>query len=235
MKIYPAMDLLDGKVVRLYRGKRDRMKVYGDPLEIALELSKYFDKVHIIDLNGAFEGEQKNMDLIKKVMEETKLRVQLGGGFRDYRSVERAYRMGVENVIIGTKALDLDFVRILSRDFDGITVSLDSVKGRFGKLGWVNSENASVVELFMKLRGMVRRFIYTITEKDGTLSGLSENDVRRFWEDEEFIYAGGITKMEDLILLEKIGFSGAVVGKALYERKLDLEELGKFDGSSLRS
>ena len=233
VKIYPAMDLLDGKVVRLYRGDRRKFKVYGEPLDTARMFSKYFDKIHIVDLDGAFSGQQRNIDLVRRIIDETGLRVQIGGGFRDYGSVERAYKIGVENVIIGTKALDEDFMKIVTRDFDGITVSIDSIIGRVGRFGWMECEDTSVFELFMKLRDIVKRFIYTITEKDGTLSGVDENDVRKFWNDEEFIYAGGVSKIDDLNLLKKIGFSGVIIGKAIYEGRLNMKELWVWEQNTI--
>ncbi|NJE04762.1 1-(5-phosphoribosyl)-5- ((5-phosphoribosylamino)methylideneamino)imidazole-4-carboxamide isomerase [Thermococcus sp. M36] len=222
MEVYPAIDLMNGKAVRLYKGRREDVKVYGEPLEIAERFAGLVDKIHIVDLDGAFEGFPRNLDVVRRIIEETGLRVQLGGGFRTYEAIARAYEIGVENVIIGTKAFDLDFLERVTADFDGITVSLDSKGGRVAVKGWVES-GMEVREAYELLRDYVNRFVYTSVERDGTLTGIEE--IERFWESEEFIYAGGVSSVDDLGKLAEIGFSGAIVGKALYEGLVTLEEL----------
>jgi len=222
MDVYPAIDLMNGRAVRLYKGKRERFKVYGDPVEIAGRFARLVDKIHVVDLDGAFEGFPKNLDVVEKIIRETGLRVQLGGGLRSYKAVERAYEIGVENAIIGTKAFDLEFLARITDDFDGITVSLDSRGRRIAVKGWLES-GIPVREAYETLRDYVDRFIYTSVERDGTLTGIEE--IERFWNDEEFIYAGGVSSADDLLKLEEIGFSGVIVGKALYEGKASLEEL----------
>ncbi|WP_258084151.1 1-(5-phosphoribosyl)-5-((5-phosphoribosylamino)methylideneamino)imidazole-4-carboxamide isomerase [Thermococcus thermotolerans] len=222
MEVYPAIDLMSGKAVRLYKGRRGDVKVYGDPVKIAERFAELVDKIHIVDLDGAFEGFPRNLDVVEGIIEETGLRVQLGGGLRSYEAIERAYEIGVENVIIGTKAFDLEFLRRITDDFDGITVSLDSRGGRIAIKGWLE-EGMPVREAYETLRAYVDRFIYTAVERDGTLTGIEK--IERFWESEEFIYAGGVSSAEDLRWLAEIGFSGTIVGKALYEGLVSLEEL----------
>ncbi|EEB74481.1 1-(5-phosphoribosyl)-5-((5-phosphoribosylamino)methylideneamino)imidazole-4-carboxamide isomerase [Thermococcus sp. AM4] len=222
MDVYPAIDLMNGRAVRLYKGKREEVKVYGDPVEIAGRFSEFVDKIHVVDLDGAFEGFPKNLGVVERIIRETGLRVQLGGGLRSYEAVERAYEIGVENAIIGTKAFDLEFLARITNDFEGIIVSLDSKGGRIAVKGWLES-GIPVREAYETLRGYVDRFIYTSVERDGTLTGIEE--IKRFWNNEEFIYAGGVSGIEDLLKLEEIGFSGVIVGKALYEGKVSLEEL----------
>ncbi|NJE25177.1 1-(5-phosphoribosyl)-5- ((5-phosphoribosylamino)methylideneamino)imidazole-4-carboxamide isomerase [Thermococcus sp. MV5] len=223
MRIYPAIDLMSGKAVRLYKGKKESVKVYGDPVEIAKDFAKLLDKIHVVDLDGAFEGKPKNLDVVRRIIEETGLRVQVGGGFRDYESIAKAYSIGVENVIIGTKAFDLEFLEKVTQDFEGITVSLDARGGRIAVKGWLEESSISVEEAYEMLRKYVNRFIYTAIEKDGTLTGIEK--IERFWDREEFIYAGGVSSVEDVLKLKEIGFSGAIVGKALYEEKISLEEI----------
>ncbi|AHF79910.1 1-(5-phosphoribosyl)-5-((5-phosphoribosylamino)methylideneamino)imidazole-4-carboxamide isomerase [Thermococcus paralvinellae] len=223
MRIYPAIDLMGGKAVRLYKGRKDKVKVYGDPVEIAKGFAEYVDKIHIVDLDGAFTGKPQNLDVAQRIIEETELKVQIGGGFRDYGSVEKAYKIGVENVIIGTKAFDLEFLEKITEDFDGITVSLDARGGRIAVKGWLEESSLKVEEAYEMLRKYVSRFIYTAIEKDGTLTGIES--IERFWDKEEFIYAGGVSSVSDVLKLKEIGFSGAIVGKALYEGKVRLEEL----------
>ncbi|NJE61122.1 1-(5-phosphoribosyl)-5-((5-phosphoribosylamino)methylideneamino)imidazole-4-carboxamide isomerase [Thermococcus sp. 21S7] len=222
MEVYPAIDLMGGKAVRLYKGRRKDVKVYGDPVEIAERFAELVDKIHIVDLDGAFEGFPKNLHVVERIIRETGLRVQLGGGLRSYEAVAKAYEAGVENVIIGTKAFDLEFLRRITDDFDGITVSLDSMGGNVAVRGWLES-GMEVKEAYELLRSYVNRFVYTSVERDGTLTGIEE--IEMFWESEEFIYAGGVSSAGDLRRLAEIGFSGTIVGKALYEGLVSLEEL----------
>lgn len=223
MRVYPAIDLMSGKAVRLYKGKKESVKVYGDPVEIAKDFAKLVDKIHIVDLDGAFEGKPNNLDVMRRIIEETGLKIQVGGGFRDYESIVKAYSIGVENVIIGTKAFDLEFLEKVTQDFEGITVSLDARGGRIAVKGWEEESSITVEEAYEMLKKYVDRFIYTAIEKDGTLTGIEK--IERFWGREKFIYAGGVSSVEDVIKLKEIGFSGAIVGKALYEEKISLEEI----------
>ncbi|WP_297416813.1 1-(5-phosphoribosyl)-5-((5-phosphoribosylamino)methylideneamino)imidazole-4-carboxamide isomerase [Thermococcus sp.] len=222
MEVYPAIDLMDGRAVRLYRGRRESVKVYGDPVMIAERFAELVNKIHIVDLDGAFEGFPRNLDVVKRIIEETGLRVQFGGGLRSYEAVARAYEAGVENVIIGTKAFDIEFLREVTDDFEGVTVSLDSRGGRVSVMGWLESR-MDVKEAYELLRDYVNRFVYTSVERDGTLTGIEE--IERFWKSEEFIYAGGVSSADNLRRLVEIGFSGVIVGKALYEGLVTLEEL----------
>ncbi|MEO2151917.1 MAG: 1-(5-phosphoribosyl)-5-((5-phosphoribosylamino)methylideneamino)imidazole-4-carboxamide isomerase [Thermococcus sp.] len=222
MEIYPAIDLMGGKAVRLYKGKKNTVKVYGDPVEIAGRFAELVDKIHVVDLDGAFEGFPRNLDVVERIIRETGLRVQFGGGVRSYEAIQRAYEIGVENAIIGTKAFDLDFLRKVTEDFDGITVSLDSKGGRIAVKGWLES-GIPVREAYKMLKAYVNRFVYTSVERDGTLTGIEE--IERFWKNEEFIYAGGVSSAEDVVKLKRIGFSGVIVGKALYEGLVKLEDL----------
>lgn len=223
MKIYPAIDLMNKRVVRLFKGKKERVKIYGDPLKIAEEFAHYFSSIHIVDLDGAFSGAPKNLDIAKLIIENTHLNVEIGGGFRDFKSIEEAYKIGVRNVIIGTRAFDLDFLNKVVNEFKGITVSID-VKGNsvFVK-GWEEKEGISPKDAYRILKRFVRRFVYTSIESDGTLTGIKR--IKKFWKDEEFIYAGGVSSINDIEELKKIGFSGVIVGKAIYENYIPLDKL----------
>jgi len=222
MEIYPAIDLMGGKAVRLYKGKKNTVKVYGDPVEIAGRFAELVDKIHVVDLDGAFQGFPRNLDVVERIIRETGLRIQFGGGLRSYEAIKRAYEIGVENAIIGTKAFDLEFLREVTEDFEGITVSLDSKGGRIAVKGWLES-GIPVREAYGMLKAYVNRFVYTSVERDGTLTGIEE--IERFWKNEEFIYAGGVSSVEDVVRLKRIGFSGVIVGKALYEGLVKLEDL----------
>ena len=227
MKIYPAIDLMDKRAVRLFKGKKERVKVYGDPLKIAEEFARYFNSVHIVDLDGAFSGRPKNLDIVKRIIENTHLNVEIGGGFRDFNVIEEAYKIGIKNVIIGTRAFDLDFLGKVTAKFKGITASID-VKGNsvFVK-GWEEKEGISPEDAYRMLKRFVSRFVYTSIESDGTLTGVKK--IKKFWGDEEFIYAGGVSSIKDIEELKEIGFSGVIVGKAIYENYIPLNKLKEVE------
>ena len=223
MEIYPAIDIMNGKAVRLVKGEGSSAKIYGDPVDFAVKFSEYFKKLHIVDLDGSFSGTLKNLDTVRKIAGETGLWIQLGGGIRTMENIKDAFDAGVSAVILGTSATDATFLQRASEKFSGITVSLDSRGMKAATKGWVENSSMSVVSLFENSRKYVRRFIYTDVERDGTLAGIS--DLKKFWEGEEMIYAGGVSEIRDIKKLEEYGFSGAIVGKAIYEDRIPLQEL----------
>ena len=224
IKKIPAIDLMNKKVVRLYKGEKKNVKEYGDPVAIAKKLSQYVDLIHIVDLDGAFEGSPQNLDIVQEIIKETGLKVEIGGGFRTYENIEKAYKIGVTYVILGTAAFDLEFLRKVTQDFTNITISLDVEKGKLKTKGWLENSNKNLKDAFEVFKQYTKRFIYTDTTKDGTLEGVSSY-LTKFWKDEEVIYAGGVTSNEDIKKLEIIGFNGVIIGKALYEGKIKLEDL----------
>ena len=228
MKIYPAIDIMSGKVVRLNQGRRETKKVYGDPLKTAREFENYVDKVHVVDLDGAFSGKPSNLQQVKEVLDQTGLSVQLGGGIRNEQDLKSVKDIGVENPIIGTKALEPDFLKEVVTTFSGITVSLDIRSENLMVEGWKKSLNLDYREVFDELKLYVDRFIFTSVSSDGKLEGIS--NLEKFWEDQEVIYAGGVTRKNDLELLRDRGFDGAIVGKALYEGSLNLADITKLGG-----
>jgi len=233
MKIYPAIDLMNGKAVRLKEGKRETKKIYGDPLDIAKEFAGHVDKVHIVDLDGAFTGELKNVEVVRRIISETGLAVQFGGGIRSFENLKRVKDIGVENPIIGTKAMNSDFLAKATEKFNGITVSLDMKPEGLAIEGWKRSVDVGYREVFAEMKEYTDRFIFTSVPSDGALEGVG--NVKKFWSDQEVIYAGGITTLEDLRDLEARGFSGGIIGKALYENEIDLAEaIGAFGDENAR-
>ncbi len=223
MKIYPAIDLYRGEVVRLERGKEDKKRSYGDPMDFAGKFSECVDHIHIVDLEGAFSGEPKNLDIVEDIVETYDVDVQIGGGFRDLSAVSRAYAAGVKNVILSTKAFDHDFLKKVTAEFDGITVSLDLKGGKLATEGWRTSLDKTLEKGLDMMEPYVDRFVYTVTEKDGLLDGIGQ--VPYIPGDKEIIYAGGVTTKADVLSLEKAGYDGCIIGKALYEGKMDLREV----------
>lgn len=226
MQIYPAIDLMDGEVVRLTRGKRETKKVYGDPLKVARKFSRYVDKVHIVDLDGAFSGTPVNLGKVKEIAGETDLDIQLGGGIRTVEDLQCVLAAGVRNPIIGTKALDESFLKQAVDESSGLTVSLDISSEGLATDGWKKGGSISHRQGYDLIRRYVKRFVVTVISHDGTLVGARR--IERFWEDEEMIYAGGVASVQDVKILEDVGFDGVIIGKALYEGNLAMEDLQKF-------
>ncbi len=220
MKIYPAVDLMSGKAVRLKEGKKETKKVYGNPVEIAEEFARQVDKIHVVDLDGAFSGKLKNIDVVREILSKTDLKVQFGGGIRSIQTLKKVKSIGVENPIIGTKAMDRNFLAKATKKFEGITVSLDMKPDGLAIEGWKESVNVGYREVFEEMKTYTDRFIFTSVSSDGTLEGVG--DVKKFWGDQDVIYAGGISSLEDLKELEIRGFSGGIIGKALYENRINL-------------
>ena len=223
MTIYPAIDLIDKQAVRLYKGQKEKKKIYGDPIDIAKAYARYFDHLHIIDLDGAFSGETKNLETVREIVEQTGLKIQYGGGLRTIESIRKAYLAGITHVIISTKAFDTEFVRALTQEFDSVTVSLDSRQGKVSVAGWLEESGLTLEETFEGLKNNFSRFIFTDIEKDGTNGGIS--DFQQFWKGKEVIYAGGVFSLEDIRQADKMGFSGVVIGRALLEGTLTCEQL----------
>ena len=226
MKIYPAIDIMDEKVVRLTKGDREKIKVYGEPIEVAKWIKNYFDSIHIVDLDGAFTGEPKNLHIVERIVKEVGVNVELGGGFRKIEFIKRAKEIGVKDLIIGTKAFDLNFLKKAKKIFDKISVSIDAKDGKVYVSGW-NKRGIDVFDAYKKLKPFVNRFIYTAIDRDGTLTGIEK--IEKFWGNEEFIYAGGVSSVDDIKRLKEIGFSGVIVGKAIYEGRITLKELKEVE------
>ena len=223
MNVYPAIDLNEGQVVRLKKGRKEEMKVYGDPFEFANEFEKYVDKVHVIDLEGAFKGSPANMDVVKQIIDETELSIQIGGGYRTYKDIEEAYSLGVDNVIISTMAFDEEFLKKVTDDFQGVTVSLDIKEGKIAVDGWRERIEKDVSEVITYFSKYVDRLIFTSIDKDGLLEGVQPLD--EISSEMEMIYAGGVKDTNDIELLEQKGYSGCIIGKAIYENRIDLDEI----------
>lgn len=232
MMIYPAIDIKDGKCVRLIRGEAKSGKVYGDPIDFAKrwqdEGAQY---LHVVDLDAAFTGEFANKDVIKKIVTSVKIPVQLGGGVRTREGVkQRLEEVGVSRVIIGTMAVeDPDFISWAKGEYgkDRIAVGIDAKGGKVLTRGWVKSTTDDAIELAVKVKEMgIKNIIYTDIMRDGMLEGpnidLTEQMVKKTWLN--IIASGGIKTCQDIINIRNSGAVGAIIGTALYEKTLTLTE-----------
>lgn len=234
MQVFPAIDLMKGKVVRLIRGDPEQATFYdsmGTPVEIALKWkSEDAQRLHIIDLDAAF-GKPDNLKVVSAIADATGLPIQVGGGIRSVEAVERLLDAGIQYVILGSLALRTPAaVTALQKKYsaDRIIVALDHREGMVMAEGWTSDtsftlENA--IETYAKLG--VKSFLITSISKDGTLSGpdLATLEEACKWSGGGgVIAAGGIGTLKDLAMLKRVGVDAAVVGKALYEGKFTLKE-----------
>jgi len=216
--IYPAIDILDGKAVSLTNGDINNKKIYGNPLDYAINFTEKIKKLHIIDLNGAFTGNKKNIKIIKEIIENVDAFVQIGGGFRTLDDINYGYKIGANSIIIGTSALNSEIIE----KSNNITVSIDVYNNNVRINGWKDNSYINYVKFYNSLNKKVNRFIYTSIKNDGT--DKIEN-INKFWYNDYFMYAGGVNTINDIINIKNSGFSGVIIGKALYENKIKMEDL----------
>ncbi|MBN3038871.1 MAG: 1-(5-phosphoribosyl)-5-[(5-phosphoribosylamino)methylideneamino]imidazole-4-carboxamide isomerase [Candidatus Omnitrophica bacterium] len=232
MLVIPAIDLIKGKVVRLIQGDYDQVAVYSkDPAEIAKEWqAKGAGRLHIVDLDGARSGAPMNTEALGHIIESIDMPVEVGGGLRNKEDIRRILDLGASWVILGTKACeDLDFIKGIVSDFgEKIIISIDAKEGKVATRGWVETTDIEDVDLIKRMQDTgIRSFIYTDIARDGMLSGLNIKGVSRVLKETNtsLIYSGGVSSVDDvkdLRALEKDGLAGVIIGKALYEKKIDL-------------
>ena len=236
--IFPAVDILDGKCVRLLKGDYNFISTYyEDPLEPALLWQETGSQwLHIIDLDGAKTGEPVNIDLIKRMIEKTNLKIQIGGGIRSIDTAQAYIEAGVERVIIGSKALEEpDFARELIEVFgkDKIVVSVDGKDNKALSDGWLEDSGKTLTEITEELvMNGVENFIFTDTDKDGTLLGPNIEMALTLAKltPKGIIVAGGIGADEHVLSIAaeaENGLIGAVIGRAIYTGQVDLPALLK--------
>ena len=234
MDLFPAIDLCGGKAVRLLRGDYDKMTVYSDaPLEVACSFKKAgADYLHLVDLDGAKDGDTPNFDVIGKIVSESGLRVEVGGGIRTIEIADRYLNFGVVRVIIGTAAVtNPEFLlEAVSRFGDKIAVAVDIKDGMVATHGWMQTSTESCFDFCQKLQDIgVKTVICTDISKDGAMQGVNEELYEKLTQrfSMDIIASGGVTTMSDLIKLSEIGVSGAILGKSIYTGSIDLAEAVK--------
>jgi len=234
MKIYPAIDILDGKAVRLRRGRRAEATVYGDPLEMATKwVSKGAEWLHVVDLDGAFLGRLKNLDLLREMAAAVPLaKIQVGGGIRSITVVESLLDAGIQRVVLGTAAVeDPAFVKqALKQQPHNIAVGIDALDGNVQVAGWTENSHIRAITLAKRLQELgARVVIYTDISRDGVLAGPNIEATKEMLEstDLSVIASGGVSSIADLRHLAELDHSrldGVIIGKALYEGLIGIEE-----------
>ena len=239
MLIIPAIDLKDGHCVRLKQGVMDDSTVYGnDPVEMAARWVKAgCRRLHLVDLNGAFEGEPVNGEAVTAIAKPyPDLPIQIGGGIRSLQTIERYLDAGVSYVIIGTKAVkEPDFVAEACREFEGhVIVGLDAKDGRVATDGWAEVSEILATELAKRFeQDGVSSIVYTDIARDGMMQGVNVEQTVAMARASSIpvIASGGITDMDDIRALKEVagaGILGAITGRAIYEGTLDVAEAQKF-------
>ncbi|MBA4348722.1 MAG: 1-(5-phosphoribosyl)-5-((5-phosphoribosylamino)methylideneamino)imidazole-4-carboxamide isomerase [Thermodesulfovibrio sp.] len=232
MLVIPAIDLKDGLCVRLLQGRKEDATVYSDdPVSIALKWESCgAELLHIVDLDGAFTGSQKNLAIIMKVRKAVKMDIEVGGGIRDLNRIDEFISYGINRVILGTAAIENpELVKKACEKYPGrILIGIDVKKGLVAVKGWVEVTQVMAKELALQMQEYgAAGIIYTDIARDGMLTGPNIEATREMVESLRIpvIASGGISSIDDIKKLSKIkGLWGAITGKALYSGALDLKE-----------
>ncbi len=228
--LFPAIDLLNTKAVRLTKGEKQSAKEYG----CAFEFAKYFEEcgatwLHIVDLDGAFEGSPKNLRIIEDIVKKTKLQIQVGGGIRTEETIQSYIDIGVSRVILGSAALyNTEWAIIMAEKYP-IAISIDANNGQIATHGWANISQMKANEFASQLKGTcVQAIICTDIQQDGMLSGINFAFTEEIAESSGIftIASGGFSGQQDLDKLHNYPkISGIIIGKAFYEGKVDLKNI----------
>jgi len=238
MKIFPAIDIKNGKCVRLTKGDFKSEKIYNtNPVDQAEIFSNAgFKYLHIIDLDGALEGSLINIEIIKEIVKKFNFKIEMGGGIRSKDSVARLLDIGIEKIILGTAAIkDKSFLETCCKNFPkNIALSLDARKNKIATSGWREQTQINIFDFLITVKDYgISRLIYTDIDRDGTNTGPNLEDSYEIAErfNLPVIISGGISSMNDInkIINDNKKIEGIIVGKAIYENRIKLEELGKIN------
>lgn len=231
MQIIPAIDIKNGKCVRLTQGNFAREKIYSDyPIAVAKSWEKQGATIiHVVDLDGAKNGEMKNFEIIKKIVETITIPVQVGGGIRNKKTVEKLLNAGAALVIIGTMAIDdkEELKKILRYFPTQIAIALDAKNGKLMQDGWIKKSKSDAIKTAIQLEKLgVKKFIYTDVTKDGTLTEPNYNEIKNIMKNinASITISGGISTISQIKKLKTLGVNDIIIGKALYENRINLKE-----------
>lgn len=241
MEIIPAIDLLEGKCVRLYQGDYSQSQVFDEnPSAVAKQwVEQGATRLHVVDLDGAKTGDLVNLPAIESIVQAVSVPVQLGGGLRDRAKVAKMLGIGVQRVILGTVAVENpQLVGELAREFPGqIVVGIDARNGKVATRGWLETSEVSAVELAQRMADLgAAAIIYTDIHRDGTLQGPNVEALRELASSISIpvVASGGVSSLTDLLgllALEPLGVNSVIVGRALYTGDISLKEAIQAVGS----
>ena len=231
MVLFPAIDILSGKAVRLYKGDYNAVTVYSErPWEFAEDfVDKGCSAIHIVDLDGAKSGETVNIDTVKRIAAVKGLYSEIGGGIRNMETVSRYLEAGVDRVILGTAALqDPSFLKNALREYgDRIAVGVDLKDGKVAVKGWLETSNKDGIEFLKELEDLgVEGVIVTDISRDGAMKGTNLDLYGRIKDEVSLkvTASGGVSTIEDIVALKSMGLYGAIIGKAYYTGAIKLKE-----------
>ncbi|QGU96540.1 1-(5-phosphoribosyl)-5-[(5-phosphoribosylamino)methylideneamino]imidazole-4-carboxamide isomerase [Clostridium bovifaecis] len=231
MIILPAIDMRDGKCVRLYKGDFNKSEVVSESaLETALSFKEAgAEFIHMVDLDGALEGKGVNYSIVSKIAEKVNIPVELGGGIRDIETIDFLISIGLSRVILGTAALNNpELVRNAVKKYeDKIAVGIDAKDGYVAVDGWINVSKVNYIDFAKEMESVgVKTIIFTDISKDGTLQGPNLKQLESIQQSVScnIIASGGIKSIDDLKTINEMGIYGAITGKAIYSGNIDLKE-----------
>ncbi len=231
MLIFPAIDLYEGKAVRLFKGKYEEMTVYSEnPWEVSKEFKDAgCEYIHIVDLEGAKNGDTPNIETVKKIVKTSGLKAEIGGGVRSMETVEKYLDAGVMRVILGTAAVkDPVFLQNAVKKFgERVAVGADILNGNIAIKGWTETADVTTDEFFQKLENLgVKTVICTDISKDGTMLGTNRQLYKELSQKYkiDIVASGGVNSLDDIIALNEMNLYGAIIGKAYYTGAIDLKK-----------
>lgn len=236
MKIIPAIDIIDGKCVRLSKGDYDTKKIYNEnPLEVAKEFESFgIQYLHLVDLDGAKSKHIVNQKVLETIAKETSLEIDFGGGLKTLEDIEIAFSSGAKQITIGSIAVqDPDFCFDLIEKYgpEKIILGADCENRKIKTSGWLEESELDVIDFILKYKNKgIKNVICTDISKDGMLQGASDELYREIVEKTavQLIASGGISCIEDVEQMKNIGCSGTIIGKAIYEGRISLQQLQNF-------
>lgn len=238
MDVIPGIDIRGGRCVRLVQGDYAQETVFGDPLEMARHwVDLGARRLHVVDLDGARERRSVNDSIIRSIIDECGVPVQVAGGMRDAATVDAWARAGADRIVVGTLAVEQpdELERALGDHRDRIAVAIDARDGMVATRGWLETSSVSVADFITRMTDAgVQRFVYTDTRADGTLGGVDlraldavvarVREATRTAPDDEapLIAGGGVASVDDVVAMDALGIEGVISGRALYDGRLDL-------------
>ena len=232
MKIFPALDIRNGKCVRLIKGHYNNEIIFDEnPIDVAMKFEEDGSKyIHIIDLDGAKDGDSTIKNIIAQILNKTNLKIQVGGGIRTYEKASSYLNLGVSRIIFGTAAYEnkKEVIKTIKNFGKAIVISIDALEGEIKTKGWLENSSLSIENIVQDFeKEGCESFIYTDIEKDGTLSHPNFDYISKFRSfcSVELNIAGGISSFEDLIQLKNNKIDGAILGMSIYKKNINLKEV----------
>lgn len=241
-RVIPAIDIIDGKCVRLEKGDYATSKIYNDnPIDVAMSFKDAgIEYLHIVDLDGAKSEEPKNLKIVEKIRSKTKLAIDFGGGIKTRQSVIDSFNAGVEQITLGSLAVkDPDLVKAWIDELGGgrIIIGADTNGGKIATNGWLETFDKNIFDFINDyVASGAKYFLCTDIQKDGMLEGPSKKLYKKILDQcpgINLLASGGVSSMQDVIDLKELGVEGIIVGKALYEEKINIDDLSLFGNPSL--